>query len=205
MEKADFIGKLKLIDDWTTFDNERWKVIRDGCDAVEEVTSAELELMQGVIAVLVDAEWFQVYDNLTNMSDKQVASGLYWNYFLNVWKTVSSSPFSNAVVFVANSATTTLPASITFTVADKSVSGETVVLTLEPTEVTAFSPQNYQFVQTEDATEDGIAIQRYGAIIFPDETHNSVVLECVIDGTTYTNATPIESDAVVGATITLSK
>jgi len=205
MEKADFIGKLKLIDDWTTFDNDRWDVIRAGCDAVEEVTSAELTLMQGVIAVLVDAEWFQVYDNLTNMSDKQVASGLYWNYFLNVWKTVSSSPFSNAIVFVANSATTTLPASITFTVADKSVSGETVVLTLEPTEVTAFSPQNYQFVQTEDATKDGIAIQRYGAIIFPDETHNSVVLECVIDGTTYTNATAIESDVEVGDTITLSK
>lgn len=205
MEKADFIGKLKLIDDWTTFDNERWKVIRDGCDAVEEVTSAELTLMQGVIAVLVDAEWFQVYDNLTNMSDKQVASGLYWNYFLNVWKTVSSSPFSNAVVFVANSATTTLPASITFTVADKSVSGETVVLTLEPTEVTSFGSQNYQFVQTEDATEDGIAIQRYGAIIFPEETANSVVLVCVINGTTYTNATPIDSTAEVGYTITLSR
>jgi hypothetical protein len=139
------------------------------------------------------------------MSDKQVASGLYWNYFLNVWKTVSSSPFSNAIVFVANSATTTLPASITFTVSDKSVTGETVVLTLEPTEVTSLSPQNYQFVQTEDATEDGIAIQRYGAIIFPDETHNAVVLECVIDGTTYTNATAIESDAEVGDTITLSK
>lgn len=102
MDKADYIGKLKLIDDWTTFDNERFDVIRAGSDMIEEVTAEELALMADVKAVLIDEEWFQIYDNLNEMTEKFVASGMYWNYFYNVWKTVSSSPFSNAIVFVAD-------------------------------------------------------------------------------------------------------
>ena len=100
MDKAEFIGKLKLVDDWTTFDNERFDIIRENSDMIEPVTDAELAIMANVKGILVDGEWFQVYDNLNKMTETYVASGLYWNYFYHVWKTVSSSPFSNAVVFV---------------------------------------------------------------------------------------------------------
>jgi hypothetical protein len=100
MDKATFIGKLKLIDDFTTFDNERFDVIRANSDMIEEVTDAELALMAGVKAILVDGEWFQVYDNSNAFTEDFVASGRYWNYFYHTWKTVSSSPFSNAIVFV---------------------------------------------------------------------------------------------------------
>ena len=120
MEKADFMGRLLLIDDFTSFDNERFDVIRANSDMIEEVTATELALMADVKAVLVDTEWFQVYDNNVMFTEKYVASGMYWNYFYNVWKTVSSSPFSNAVVFVDDGATITAPASFTFTVSDKS-------------------------------------------------------------------------------------
>ena len=102
MDKATYIGHLKLIDDWTTFDNERFDIIRAGSEMIEEVTAEELALMADVKAVLIDKEWFQVYDNLNEMTEKYVANGLYWNYFYHVWKTVSTSPFSNAVVFVAD-------------------------------------------------------------------------------------------------------
>ena len=100
MDKAEFIGKLKLIDDWTTFDNDRFDVIRENSDMIEPITEDELAMMARVKGVLVDREWFQVYDNLNKMTETYVASGLYWNYFYHVWKTVSSSPFSNAVVFM---------------------------------------------------------------------------------------------------------
>lgn len=103
MEKADFIGRLKLIDSFDSFDNERFSAIMAGSDQIEEVTDEELTNMADVVAVLCDKEWFQVYDNLNRMSEKYVASGLYWNYFYNVWKTVSYSPFSNAVAFVKES------------------------------------------------------------------------------------------------------
>ena len=82
MEKADFMGRLHLVDDFTTFDNKRWEIIRANCDGIEEVTDSELTLMQGVKAIIVDEEWFQIYDNKTVFTETYVASGLYWNYFL---------------------------------------------------------------------------------------------------------------------------
>ena len=99
MDKAEFLGRLKLIDSFSTFDNERWAEIRAESDGVEEVTSTELNNMANVVAIIMDEEWFQIYDNLLLMTEKQVAAGLYWNYFLNSFKTVSWSPFSNGVVF----------------------------------------------------------------------------------------------------------
>lgn len=99
MDKADFMGRLRLIDDFTTFDNDAFKEIIKNSDQIEEVTEEELKAMAKVKAILVDKEFFQVYDNLINFTEKYAASGMYWNYFLNVWKTVSTSPFSNAVVF----------------------------------------------------------------------------------------------------------
>lgn len=98
MDKAEFMGKLTLIDDWTTFDNDRWATLTGEGNAVSEVTDAELTAMSGVKAIILDEEWFQVYDNLARMTEKYAASGLYWNYFYNNWKTVSWSPFANAVV-----------------------------------------------------------------------------------------------------------
>lgn len=98
MDKAEFMGKLTLIDDWTTFDNARWATLVGEGNAVSEVSATELSAMSGVKAIIVDEEWFQVYDNLARMTEKYAASGLYWNYFYNNWKTVSWSPFANAVV-----------------------------------------------------------------------------------------------------------
>jgi len=99
MNKADFMGRLFLIDDFTSFDNERFEVIRQNSDGIEEVTDAELAQMAKVKAILLDEEWFQVYDNLSRFAEKFVASGLRWNYFYHTWKTVSWSPYANAVVF----------------------------------------------------------------------------------------------------------
>jgi hypothetical protein len=217
MGKAEFSGKLKLIDDWTTFDNDRFNEIRAGSDQIEEVTDAELLLMADVKAVLIDKEWFQVYDNLNQMTEQNVASGIYWNYFYNVWKTVSSSPFSNAIVFVDDGATTTVPTDLTATVVTKSVGdlGTVITLDLEPASA-ALEPSNYAFVQTEDATEDGIAIHKYGALIFPPlepdvELHVKIGEQEYISGTydagttTYTKADFESDNADVGDTIKLYK
>ena len=97
MDKANFMGQLKLIDDFTTFDNARFAEIAAGSNAIEEVTATELTAMGSVKAMIIDEEWFQIYDNLARMTEKYASSGLYWNYFYNTWKTVSWSPFANAV------------------------------------------------------------------------------------------------------------
>lgn len=207
MDKADFMGKLKLIDDWTTFDNERFDVIRANSDMLEEVTASELALMQNVKAVLVDKEWFQIYDNLTSMSEVYVSSGLYWNYNYNVWKTVSSSPFSNAIVFVTPDATITAPASLTVEITDKSITEEAITLTLGVGEDTpALADSNVKFVQTEALTEDGIAVHPYGALLIPaSQFATAITLKATIGGVGYTASATITSASNVGATITLAK
>lgn len=207
MEKADFMGRLYLIDNWTEFDNDRFEVIRANSDGLEEVTAAELALLADVKAVLIDENWFQVYDNQNKFTEKYVASGLYWNYFYHVWKTISSSPFANAVVFVTSSATITLPATVTFTITNKSVSDTAITLTLELDESTAaLQPSNVNFVQTEALTEDGIAVHPFGAVMIPaTEDDTEITLVATINGTTYTASTAITSANDVGDTVTLAK
>ena len=205
MDKADFIGKLQLIDDWTSFDNDRFDVIREGSDCIEEVTADELALMAKVKAIIIDEEWFQVYDKLSMFSETYVASGLYWNYFYNIWKSISSSPFSNAIVVVDNTATISDLSSIEFTVSDKSADDTNTVFSLTATDATTLQNTNYNFVQTQDATENGIAIHKYGAVIIPNTETGGTTLELVINGTTYTAGTDLVPSTTVGTKITFSK
>jgi len=205
MDKADFIGKLMLIDDWTTFDNERFASIRAGSDMIEEVTADELALMGKVKAVLVDSEWFQVYDNQNKMTEKYVASGEYWNYFYNVWKTVSSSPFSNAIVFVDNSADISLPQSLTVEVTDKSSAEEATIITLGvDDEGQSLAPSNYNFIQSEDCVEEGIAVHKYGAIIYPANA-DAQYIYLSVNGVTYKSSSTVGTTADVGDTFAFYK
>lgn len=205
MDKADFMGRLFLIDNWTSFDNERFDIIRANSDGIEEVTSEELALLADVKAVILDENWFQVYDNNNKFTEKYSASGLYWNYFYHTWKTISNSPFSNAVVFVTNKATITAPESVTVEISSKDIADVGTVFALEVQEDNA-TLQNgfYEFVQTEDATTKGIAIQKYGAVTFPvDQT--TTKLQMIYGGVAYTATTELTTDANVGATLTFSK
>ena len=206
MEKADFMGRLYLIDNWTEFDNERFDIIRAHSDGIEEVTSTELALMEGVKAVLVDENWFQVYDNNNKFTEKYVASGLYWNYFYHTWKTVSNSPFANAVVFALSSASTSLPANVTFKVADKSVSDTAITLTLVLNETASLAPSNVNFIQTEALTTNGIAVHPFGALIIPiAKEETAITLKAKIKGTEYTASASIAGTADVGDTVTLAR
>ena len=197
MNKATFMGNLKLIDDWTTFDNERFSEMIEETDSVEEVTSAELAVMQNVRAIIVDKEWFQIYDNLINMDESKVASGQYWNYFLNVWKTVSFSPFSNAVAFVGSDTTPTAPATLLYKVISKSENEGYFVYALEG------GQDKVKFMQTPALTTDGIAVQPYGVVMIPKAKTGNKTITAEFMGATYTGT--IATTTAEGASITLTK
>lgn len=207
MDKADFMGRLFLIDNWTDFDNERFDVIRANSDGIEEVTSSELALLANVKAVILDDNWFQVYDNNNKFTEKYVASGLYWNYFYHTWKTVSNSPFANAVVFVTSAADVALPATVTVHVDAKDESDAATVFTISADfKEAGIEPQNVNFVQTEALTSDGIAVQKYGGLIIPaSKVGTDITLVAEINGTTYTADTTINGSTAVDATVTLNK
>lgn len=204
MDKATFMGRLLLIDDWTTFDNKRFDEIRANADFLEEVTAEELELMKGVRAILADENFFQFYDNETVMTDQKVASGLYWNYFYHVWRTWSTSPFSNIIVFVESTEEIPLPESLTFTVSGVVKSDVSTVINLKETEANTLSNTKYSFVQTEDATADGIAVHPYGSFIIP-EGKTTVTPVLTIGTTTYTGTVLDASSVAVGDELTFTQ
>lgn len=205
MDKADFMGRLILIDDWTSFDNDRFEEIRANSDMLEEVTADELALLANVKAVLCDGEWFQVYDNLTVMTENFVASGMYWNYFYNVWKTVSSSPFSNAVVF-ATGDVVEYPANIDVKCASVSTTDTHTVITMEVDDSVVL-PAPIEFIQDEIATEAGIAVHRYGAYILPKSADgaNCIISARVGDVLYEASNGPISSTTKAGFVYTLTK
>lgn len=207
MDKADFMGRLFLIDNWTEFDNARFDVIRANSDGIEEVTSAELALLANVKAVILDEKWFQVYDNNNKFTEDYVASGLYWNYFYHTWKTVSNSPFANAIAFVTTAANTALPESITVHVDSKDESDAATVFTISPKyESAGLDPRNVNFVQTEALTEAGIAVQKFGGIIIPtSQVSTDVKIVAEINGTQYTATTNLTGATTVDTTFTLNK
>ena len=200
MDKADFMGRLFLIDNWDSFDNERFDVIRANSDGISEITADELAVAKNVKAVLLDENWFQVYDNNNKFTEKYVASGLYWNYFYHTWKTVSYSPFANCVVFATYNFAVPTTATITVTGKDADKDSGATVLTFS-------SHEGTEFVQTEALTTGGVAVQKYGAMIIPSTSTNTEAdielkwLDATYKGTETTKLSELE----VGTTITCDK
>lgn len=207
MDRADFIGRLKLVDSWTTFDNERFEEIAAVSDMIELITDEELHNMEGVQAVLVDREFFQFYDNQFMFTEKYVASGMYWNYFLNVWKTVSYSPFSNIAVF--RSGDTVEPETVTVEVVGKTINDNATVLELLISE----EPGNFEFTQTQKMLRDGVALHRYGVLMIPSDKIGmdyEINVKNVNTGTVYDKehnsvAITLNATNIVGDTVTIGR
>lgn len=104
MDKADFIGHKILVDSFGVLDNARLAEIFKGDDNYKELTSVELEAVAKIPAVLVDLDWWMVYDNMIDMTEKFNEENLYWNYWYHTWKTYSISPFANNAIFIPGDA-----------------------------------------------------------------------------------------------------
>lgn len=82
----------------------------------------------GLEAVLIDKDFFMVYDMLQKMETIRNPKGLYFQYFYHVWQVLSASRFANAVAFVSG----TVPA-VTQVIVDPTIAtvkaGDTFELT----------------------------------------------------------------------------
>lgn len=127
MSKADFIGHRILLDSFKNLDNQRLAELFAGDPNYKALTTAQITALDTIPIFTVDSEWFMIYDNLQQFTENYNGQGLYWNYFLHVWKTFSHSPFCNAVAFIPATPTIT---SITVTPATATLSvGDTLQLT----------------------------------------------------------------------------
>ena len=100
MSKADFMGHRVLIDGFGELDTARLHYLFENDPNYNEVSSTEMNALNKIPAVLVDRDWWMVFDNMEQFTEQYNGQGLYWNYFYHVWKTFSSSPFANNAMFI---------------------------------------------------------------------------------------------------------
>lgn len=76
-------------------------------ESLEVFTADELTSLSTIQALLIDKDWFMIFDNEDFMDAQKNAQGLYFNHFYHVWKTFSSSPFNTAIVLTSDPQTVT--------------------------------------------------------------------------------------------------
>lgn len=101
MNKAEFMGHRVMIDGFGNLDIARLNILFADDPNYTEIGAAELEALNAIPAVIIDSDWFMVFDNLQEFTEQFNGQGLYWNYWYHVWKTFSVSPFANTSLFVA--------------------------------------------------------------------------------------------------------
>lgn len=100
MGKAEFSGRRVLVDSFGSLDTARLAELFAGDSTYQEISSDELKALDAIPAVLVDRNWFMIFDNFYNFTEQYNGEGLYWNYWYHVWKTFSVSPFANNALFI---------------------------------------------------------------------------------------------------------
>lgn len=100
MDKAQFMGQRVLVDSFGDLDVERLRILFANDSNYNEPTAEELKALDAIPMVLVDRDWFMIFDNFYNFTEQYNGEGLYWNYWYHVWKTFSVSPFANNALFV---------------------------------------------------------------------------------------------------------
>ena len=102
MDKAEFMGNRVQIDSFDKIDDARMtQLFADDPNAgYIPLTSNEKAALAQIPAIIVDRDYFMIFDNLYKFTEDYNGEGLYWQYWYHAWKTFSTSPFANAVIFV---------------------------------------------------------------------------------------------------------
>ena len=118
MDKVTFMGHRILVDGFGNVDGARLAQLFAGeSTTYTALTDAQVSALNAIPCVVVDENFFQIYDNLIETGEDYVKEGLYWNNWLHNWKTFAISPFSNAISFLPSapvvSAVTVSPSTAT--------------------------------------------------------------------------------------------
>lgn len=152
MSKAEFMGHRILIDGFGTLDVARLNALFKDDPNYEEPSEDTLKALNAIPAVLVDKNFFMIFDNMYEFTENYNGQGLYWNYFYHTWKTFSMSPFANALVFVP-----AVPSVTSVTVSPSAVTckkGQSVQLSVS-VETENYAPKTVNWTSdTEGVTVD---------------------------------------------------
>ena len=193
MEKAEFMGNRILVDSFGALDTARLNLLFKDDPNYVPLSQAELSALDAIPAVMVDRDWFMIFDNFYNFTENYNGQGLYWNYFYHTWKTFSVSPFANNTVYVAGAPNVT---SVTVTPATATVlKGQSLHLTANVV-TTNFAPKSVTWSMTGNTSQD-THIDIYGNLfVAEDETGTTITVTAT---STFDNTNTGTSTITVGA------
>lgn len=169
MDKAEFTGKRVLVDSFGSLDIERLNILFADDPTYTEISESDLQALDAIPCVLVDKDWFMIFDNFYNFTEQYNGEGLYWNYWYHVWKTFSVSPFANNALFIPGVPSVT---SVTVSPANATVkAGQTISLSAV-VQTEYFAPQSVDW----SSNTDGVTVSKGGLVtIGADVSPDTVV------------------------------
>ena len=186
MDKAEFMGHNVVINSFSDIDSDRLTQLFASDPNYRPLTTEEITQLDKIGGVLVDRDWFMIFDHYINMTEQYNGEGLYWNYWLHAWRTFSVSPFANAIVFTTETPTvnsvTVSPATATATkgqqvqlnaVVDASGFAKKAVTWSSSSELTAVSPTG---LVTIGGTETASTVTITATSVFDNKKSGSSVI-----------------------------
>lgn len=177
MSKAEFMGHRILVDSFGEFDDDRLAELFKSDPNYVPLTDDQKAALDAIPAVLVERQWFLIYDKLFEFTEQYNGEGLYWNYWLHDWKIFAISPFAQGALFVpgepAITSVTVSPTAVTL------IPGQGAQLTVDV--VTAnFADKS---VEWESDTE-GVTVDIYGNVfVDPEFEQGAEAVEVTITAT----------------------
>lgn len=190
MDKAEFAGKRVLVDSFGSLDIARLNILFANDPTYTEIGATDLEALDSIPCVLVDKDWFMIFDNFYNFTEQYNGEGLYWNYWYHVWKTFSVSPFANNALFISG---TPVVESVTVSPSDASVkAGQSITLSAV-VQTEFFAPQAVNW--TSDT--EGVTVNKGGLVTVGSEVEVGSTI-------TITATSTYDNTQVGSATISVS-
>lgn len=178
MSKAEFMGRRVLMDSFDNMDVDRLASLL-GLDKNTDIVIQNLTALKNIPAVLVDEDWFMIFDNLYEFTEQYNGEGLYWNYWYHVWKTFSYSPFANAVVFVSGepsvTAITLSPDTASVTAGQKLLITANVTATNFASKAVIWSIDSVVDSKSAPITDADVSIDAFGNLFVGNLATGSVI------------------------------
>lgn len=170
MDKAEFAGHRVLVDSFGDLDIDRLNLLFKDDPTYTEIGDSDLKALDAIPAIIVDKNYFMIFDNFYNFTEQYNGEGLYWNYWYHVWKTFSISPFANNALFIPGTPTVT---SVTVSPASANVSAGQKVQLSAVVQTTEFAPQSVTWSVTSG---ENVTVNQSGLVTIGTDASGEVVI-----------------------------
>lgn len=183
LDKMEYLGKQVRIDGFHIIDFARLSaLVTEG--VITPFTNDEIVLLKQVSAILLDRDWYQIYEKEPMMTSIFNPAKLNTNYFYTIQQVVSHSPFNNACAFIPSN-------------------GVVTTLKVLPETMTITGIQGMQFSLGTEFTGTGLYSKR---VLWTSSNTNSVVVDkngvCTVVSSTIKGVVTITATSLQDSTKT---